>query len=477
MKNLGKIIIILILLTGIASAQVSAKVEPRNVYAGESATYVLTLSGSKIEKPVLNDICGNDITATSSQTSIKSINGKYSKSYTLSYQFTPKQSCTIPSVAVKVDSKIEHSNSVKLILKPRAQDFKADFVLSFSTPKKELYIGEPFDLTLLLKQRKGAQAVDSQYKTPSFKGFWIKSEEPATRFESGDFIVTKVVYHLSAQREGRLHIKPASLKIAKRVGVQNWGSFMPQVKWQTYYSNGLDIVAKPLPDNTKIIGDLSLSASVEKDNVNPNEPVKVTLRVTGKGNLEDIESFKPYVENVNIFDEKIVVKDSVLTQKLVFVSDKDFKIPAFTLVYFDVNSGEVKKLTTQEIAIKINGNAPKNELNIKREDTPTSVEKQETIKEVTVVKNNYLYLILAFILGVVVGVVIMLTLRRKSSKRNKKLDIKDEKKLLIKLLPFKDLDLDVAKIVEVLEENAYSNTKQKIDKKTLKEIIKKYDIS
>jgi len=477
MKNLGKILLTLSLLVNVAFATVTAKVEPRNIYEGESATYVLTVSGGKIKKPLISDICGNDITATSSQTSIESVNGSYKKSYTLSYQFVPRKNCTISGVEVEIDSKIEIANSVDVTIKPRTQDFKANFILSFSTPKKELYIGEPFELTLLLKQRHGAEAIDSKYLAPKFKGFWIKSEDAAKRVDDGEFIVTKVVYTLAPQREGTLHIEPATLKIAQRTGVNNWGTFRPQVKWQTYYSNILDITSKTLPNNAKIIGDLSLNASVENQNINPNEPVNLTITVRGEGNLEDIESFKPYIDNVNIFDEKIVVDKNILTQKLVFVSDRDFIIPSFELVYFDVNAQALRKLKTEPIEIKVKGSAIKDELNIKREES--TIDKVVEVNSSTseIVGNNYLYISIAFIIGLVLGVLIMFSKVGKSDKKTKKLDIKNEKLLLIKLLAFKDIDNDVAKIVDILENNIYSNTKQVVDKKLLKAIIKKYDIS
>jgi hypothetical protein len=476
MKNLGKILLTLSLMVNVAFATVSAKVEPRNIYEGESATYILTVSGSKIKKPLISDICGNEITATSSQTSIESINGNYKKSYKLSYQFVPRKNCTISSVEIEIDSKIELSNSVDVIIKPRKQDFQADFILSFSTPKTELYIGEPFELTLLLKQRRGAEAIDSKYLAPQFKGFWMKSEESAKRVDDGEFVVTKVVYMLAAQREGKLHIEPATLKIAQRTGVNNWGTFRPQVKWKTYYSNTLDITSKILPNNAKIVGDLSLNASVQKQEINPNEPVNLTISVTGEGNLEDIESFKPYVDYVNIFDEKIIVNKNILTQKLVFVSDRNFTIPAFELIYFDVNTKALRKLKTQPIEIIVRGGSAKDELVIKREE-PTIKTPIVTHSNELTVENNYLYILFAFIIGLIVGVLLMLIRVGKSDKKTKKLDIKNEKLLLVKLLTFKDIDSDVANIVDILENNIYSKEKQVVDKKLLKEIIKKYDIS
>jgi len=477
MKNLGKIVILLSLLTSAVFATVTAKVEPRDIYAGDSATYSLTITGSNVKKPELLEICGNDITASSSQTSIVSINGSYKKTYTLSYQFTPTKNCTIAPTEVEIDSKKELSNSVKVTIKPRSQDFKADFILSFIVPKKEYYIGEPFELTLLLKQRRGAEAVDSKYIAPDFKGFWVKSEKEAKRVEKGDFTITKVVYKLAPQREGTLHIEPAALKIAQRTGINNWGTFRPQVKWRTYYSNSIDITSKAVPKGAKIVGNFTLNASVQKKIVNPNEPVNVKITVQGEGNLEDIESFKPYIGNVNIFDEKIVINKNTLTQKLVFVGDNNFTIPSFSLKYFDLKTKKVKILKTAPIKITVKGNALKKELKIQREEPSVKVIKADDTKTVTVEKTNYLYIAFAFFIGLTVGIFIMILKGAKRSSKNVKIDMKDEKTLLIKLLPFKDIDSDVANLVEILENNIYSKEKQNLDKKLLKEMIEKYDIS
>lgn len=477
MKNLGRIIAFLLLLTTITFANVTASVEPRVVYEGESATYSLHISGKRVKKPTLLDICGNTITATASQTSIESINGSYQKSYTLSYEFTPMRDCTIESVSVEVDSQMETSNSVKLQVKPRAQDINADFVLEYEVSKEELYVGEPFTLTLYLKQHRSAQAVDSKFIASGMSGFWIKSESKADRYEDGEFIITKVVYKLASQREGTLKIDPAKLKIATRVGVNNWGTLIPQVKWRTYYSNTINIQAKAIPNAAKIIGDLSLDVNVQNLEVNPNEAVNVLVLVDGEGNLEDIESFKPYINDVNVFDEKIDIQGDRLTQKLVFVAESDFTIPAFELIYFDTKSKQVKKIKTKPIAIKVRGSGKKSELQITR-DEPVEVQRSVETPSESSSKTNYISIATAFILGLVLGLGVMFfILRSRSVNKRGKFDIKNEKMLLIKLLPFKDEDKEVAKLIALLEENIYSKTKVKIDKKLLKEIVKKYNIS
>lgn len=478
MKNLGNIILFLLLLTTTAFATVTAKVNPSVVYDGESATYVLSITGGKVKKPTLYDICGNDITSSGSQTSIQSINGSYSKSYALTYEFTPTKSCQIGPVAVEVDGKIEHSNSVNLQVKKMRRDPNADFSLTFQADKKELYVGEPFTLTLLLKQRKGAQAVDSKFIAPTFKGFWKKSESKPQRYEDAEFIITKLVYKLAPQRAGKLTLDRAKLKIATSIGQNNWGTFIPQVRWKTYSSNSIEITAKALPDNAKLVGDFKLSAQVEKKEVNPNEAVNLTVKVVGDGDLEDIESFKPYIAGVNVFDEKIKIQGNTLTQKLVFVGDKDFTIPAFKLVYFDTKTSQVKTVKTEPIEIKVTGE-PKatTPLKITRDTGSAQEGLKSKTKEVVVEKNNYLFIALAFLVGVVIGVTVMLFKPNLKKERKKKFNMKDEKLLLIKLLPYRDEDENVAKVVAILEANIYAKSKTSIDKKLLKELLKRYDIS
>ena len=83
---------------------------------------------------------------------------------------------------------------------------------------------------------------------------------------------------------------------------------------------------------------------------------------------------------------------------------------------------------------------------------------------------------LIFALGIIFGIIVMLLKPWSIFKSEKSLNIKDEKLLLVKLLPFKD-DKEVQNILEILENNLYSEDKQKIDKKVLKELLNKYEIS
>ncbi len=480
MKNLGKKLwIFLIFFTATLYATVTAHVEPPVVYSGESATYVLKITGETVQKPQITDICGNDIVATSSQTSIEMINMDYKKSYLLSYEFVPQKSCVIAPVSVEVNGEIEKSNEVNVTVKPATQDKNAAFVLSLKASKEDLFVGEPFKLYLELKQHKNAAVIDSKFVEPDFKGFWVKEKGEATREETSEYIITKATYTLAPQREGNLTIRPAQLKIATRMNQRDmWGSFMPQVKWKNYFSNEVIIHAKPLPNNAKIVGNFTISATADKTEITSSEAVNVTVKVKGSGNLEDIGSFKPYIEGVNVFDEKVTVHGDTLTQKLAFVSDKDFTIPPFKLAFYNLKTDRIEQIKTKPIHIKVKGSpvtTPK--LTIQKGDEHLTMKKADTQTAVKSGDIAYGWLIVSFILGVVVGVAFLLTKPFDFVKKVKKFNIKDEKLLLLKLLPYKDSDPDVQKIITILEASFYGDKKEKIDKKLLKEILKKYDIS
>mgnify|MGYP000737123265 CR=1 FL=1 len=88
MKSLGKkLVFIITFLHSLVFAGVVADVDGTHVSEGDVVTFSLSLSGSKIQKPNLSSLCGENIIATGSSTNIQSINGSYTKTYVLTYKF------------------------------------------------------------------------------------------------------------------------------------------------------------------------------------------------------------------------------------------------------------------------------------------------------------------------------------------------------------------------------------------------------
>jgi len=477
MKNLGKILLALFLTPLFLHADVKAYVDADEISLGDTVTLTLTITGEDVQKPQLFALCESEIISTSSQTSIQMVNLDYKKSYTLSYQFMPKKSCVIEPIEIHVDAKVEKTQPIKIQVNTQNKQSDANFELMLKTTKQELYVGEPFDVELLFKQKSSAEALDSKFLPPEFKGFWVKGETAPLRYEEGGYIMTKLSYKLAAQREGNLVISPAQMSIASRGSSKDlWGSWSTNVKWKSYFSNDLNISAKPLPDGLSLVGDFSINASADKKSINPNEAVNITIEVIGEGNLEDIKSFKPFVAGVSVFDEKIVIDGNKLTQKIAFVGDGNFTIEPFILSYFDLKEQKTKSIATQALSIEVKGgdNIQK-ELLVKRDESNVQMQEAQTVP----IQNGELSLMMGlslFVGGLLVGLGVMRTQPWKYLKREKSSSIKEPKVLLMKLFPYKE-DAQVQNIMHILEKNIYAGEKIIIDKEQLKEILKRYDIS
>lgn len=477
MKNLGKILLLIFLFPLALYGGIRASVDSANIELGDTVTLSLTISGDEIERPNLHTICDSDIISSSSQTSIVMVNGDYHKDYILSYQFLPEKSCEIKAIELEIDGIKESSNSIKVTVSAVKSTKDAEFELVLKTDKKNIFVGESFDVTLLLKQKKDATAVDNKFVSPSMKGFWVKAESKPVRYEEDNNIITKVNYTLAPQRVGQLNITKAQLKIASRShGRDSWGSFIPNIKWKTYFSNELSIDVKPLPNGVELIGDFSIKASVDKYEIGSNEAVNLNIEVNGIGNLEDIKSFKPHVDGVAVFDEKIVIDRERLTQKLAFIAEDNFVIPPFSIKYFDTKIKEIKTITTKEIKIGVKNTKPKEKLVIKKEQNRLALD--DKIESTTKAEVSYIFLSISLVIGFIIGVLVMMIKPWNLLKNDKKTtpSLKEPKILLIKLLPFKD-DKEVQDIVDMLEKNIYSSQSVEIDKRRVKAVVEKYEIT
>ncbi|QFR42932.1 BatD family protein [Sulfurimonas xiamenensis] len=472
MNTILKLLFLLFVSSHGVYAEVIAKVDSKTVELGEMVTYSLNISGEEITRPNIKRLCDSDVISTSSQTSMQIINGNISKNYVLSYKFVPQKSCTIEPVEVEVDGKIESSNSLEIKVVPVSGTKDLDFVLKLQSDKKELFVGETFDMTLTFKQRKNAEAVDSKFTSPELKGFWVKNESKPQKYEDGKYIITEIVYTMAPQRAGELKITKAQMQVASRSSkVDSWGSWIPSIKWKTYFSNELSFDVKPLPKDINLVGDFSISATVDKTEIEANEAVNCIVEVLGSGNLEDIESFKPEIQGVAVFEEKGAIEGDKLTQKLVFVAEKEFSVPEFTLKYFNPKTKEIKTVSTKEIPIHVKNAKSEEVLNIKRQESRSDA--QESIK-ITQIDSSILVII--FVFGLVCGVLIMIFKEKINFKKEHKISIKDPKNLLVKLLEFKH-DPQVEEIIDILEKNIYQNQNIEIDKKSVTEVLKKYKIN
>jgi hypothetical protein len=471
-----KLLIIILFIPFSVYASVVASVNTDKVELGESVTYSLSVSGNDITKPNIYRLCNSDVISTSSSKSINIMNGRVQESNILSYEFVPQKSCEIAPTEIEIDGVMEKSNALSIKVIPVSASKDKNFILELISSKKDVLVGESFKVSIIFKQKRGSRAVDSEFIAPELKSFWIKNKSDLESHDEGAYNVSKIVYTLSAQREGTFEIPHGQIKIAFRVKSRNsWGAFIPQIKWKNYFSNDLKINVKALPQNINFVGDFKIKTNVDKRVVNANEAVNLTLEVMGDGNLEDMTTFKPSMQNANVFDEKIKYEKNKITQKMAFVADDNFTIPSFSLEYLDLKTNKIKTISTKEIKIEVK-NAKKEKLVVVKDETPIIKYNKNTKSESLALPK--IMMIEIFIFGLIIGMILMYFRPWKLNKTDKKtkLTLKDEKLLLVKLLSYKE-DEEVKKLLDILENNLYSSDKKVIDKKVLKKILKKYNIS
>ncbi len=484
MTNLGKIIFTCILASTALYAKLNVYVDTDNVTIGEQVQLSIVAEGNKVTPPKVNSICGEEIVSTSTSTSVQGINGVFTKKQIFEYLFVPTKSCTIEPVEVSVDGVKELTKPINITVSPVKITKNSRFILQIESNKKRVYVGEPFMLTVIFKQKHGANAVDSKFTLPPLKNFWVKEESEGRKFEENGYTVQRLSYVLAPQKSGYHTIKPARIEIAARTQRQDtWGQWFATLKWRTYFSNELELEVLPLPDNLSVVGTFSISAEVDKTEVNASDAVNVTVIIKGSGNFEDIKGFKPKIAGVGVFEEEPSTKayieqgeyQGVWKQKIAFVPTRDFTITPFALHYFDLESNRTKTIQTRPITIHVKNAATMSSpkpLKIKRAKIAQTATVEQDDPSGTFQSGFFVW---GFGLGLVLGIFLGLLPWRSwlHRKQTPQMSYKNERDVLSLLLHHLD-DADAAAMASKLEAKLYEGRPVHIDAKQLKALYKKY---
>lgn len=483
MQNLGKLAIILMLNLN-TWAKVSADVDQSAITPGNIVTFSLHVSDTRFQKPSISTLCGVSVLATSSQTSVTGVNGKFTKTQTLSYSFAPQHSCTINPIEIKTDAGVVKTAPIKIDVHPLSKEAKEKFSLLYTGEKKEVYVGEPFSVILNSKIRRDMKVIDSKFEPSDMNGFWIKKQQQEPQSTEGDYVNTKITYVLAAQQAGEMTLKPASMNLAQQAAANDFlGGVGNEVKWSRYLSNSYTIKAKPLPAGIDIVGhDLELQANLDKIKVNQNEAVNMTLTLSGSANFEDLGALKPFMANVSVFEDDAKVehfiKDGVYkseyVKKIAFVGDKSFTIPPIEIKYFDTKTASIKTLRTQayhvEVLRQVKGEK-NGALKIEKGEKEQSKPFFENFTQFT----SFAMALSAFF-GFLLGVAVMFFKPFFNKEKHEKLvSNRDLKLLLTKLMAFKE-DAEVRDMIEVLEQKIYLKKVLQLDKSKLQELRKRYKL-
>ncbi len=404
-----------------AQTKFTASISPNEVSKNEYITLKLTVQNGKnirsIIPPNLSDFIV--VSGPNQEQSSVNINGVVTESFSESYILQPKKlgSFTLCCAEAIINNKLCKSNMVKVLVSLNASkkqfntntspfagiDFfeeaipqkqYADYILKPSdnieekikknmevkliTDKTTCYVGEPILATYKLFTRLPCES--NIIKNPSFNGFSVIDLLQQTQQNNGEHeILNGRDYKTFTLRKVQLYpLQPGNI-VVESAGLKNNITFLTYANDgnksilshdANLYSKEAIIKVVPLPIANKPIdfcgsvGEYAINATVEKSNFSTDETGKLSITISGKGNMQLLTIPKLQLPNsIEVFETKTIENidntsiplNGSKTFEVPFVINKEgnYTIPAINFSFFNSKNKAYKSINTKDIALTI----------------------------------------------------------------------------------------------------------------------------
>lgn len=378
MKQLG-LFFIFIFSIGFVFAQeptISASVSSNSVGTNERFNYeIVTNANCLVTPPNFKNFQIVGGPSQSHASSVQIINGKQTRNteYRIIYQLIAKKEgkYTIEAANMECDGNVYATDKITIsVSKGQQVSTDNDFYMRLSTNKTSVYEGEPFIATLKYYAKVRPNSIEA-LDLGDATGIWRQDLKPdRQKFNTNIENVNGVRYYTIilreevcfAQRSGTVRLEPYYASMTFSQG------FFNQFRKETY-SNAVAIDVKKIPNADTpnfngLVGDFSLAADISKTTVEIGEAIDLTLKIEGRGNLQslgnitldfpnDFDQFDPEVkEKTNVSQSGI--KGSIqYNYVLIPTHYGKYTIPAYTFTYFDLNTKQMKTLSTGDFEIDV----------------------------------------------------------------------------------------------------------------------------
>lgn len=406
-----KVIVILglVLLPCMAVAQdeitVGMTVSKDMIGLDEQVILSISVSGSQqnLPEPQMPNMSMFEVYSQGTSTNISIVNGRMETSVGYNYVLFPKRKGTFvikPAVVVHnqkrfvsnevtitvVDTPTAPGQSNQVPSSPQSgqQAETRDVFLVTEVNKKRPYVNEQITLTVKLYHAVRIYS-NPEYAAPQITGFWSESlGSPRTYTEMIDgrrYGVYEQQMALFPTRSGELEIGSAMMSVVVPVkrerrrydpfGDNFFDGFFNRGETKTVRSRPITIEARSLPadgrpDNfSGTVGNFKISQTANKTEVDVNDPVTVTYRIHGTGNIKTVA--EPAIEenlDFRIFpgktDEKIspaggLVGGTKIFEKVFFPKRAgQLKIPGTEFNYFDPKAVQYRTIAVKPIDLNVN---------------------------------------------------------------------------------------------------------------------------
>lgn len=270
---------------------------------------------------------------------------------------------------------------------------KDDIFIRATLDKTKGYLGEQIIITYKIYTTIPVSQINIS-KFSSFPGFWYKSllneNDPLRQYNEvingREYIVADLrKVALFAQRTGEIRIEPMELECMAQVKVESsrnrdpfFDSFFNDPFFNRNYqnvklvleSNPVTLDIRPLPAEGRpayfsgAVGSFNLSAKTDRTQLKTNEPLTLSVTVTGKGNIElidalpfsfppDFEAFDPKVTNNISYNQSGISGTRTFEYLVIPRNAGDFQIKSLNFAYFDPARKTYSTLSTPLFSIQV----------------------------------------------------------------------------------------------------------------------------
>jgi hypothetical protein len=397
----------------------TASVDRNTISISDQVIYTLTIEGVRDAQPVLPEIPDFLVYRTSSQTQFSLINNQTRVIQTISYTLMPKLpqagEFTIPSAQLVHGGKTYLSRPIKVRVVaetappaatpaalppvapagPPAEPDRSPqpetaplLYITTEVDREEAYVNEQISLTFKLYRR--LQVANLNYSPPPTTGLIEESlgeERSYGQVREGlRYEILELPRAVFPIIPGQLTIGPAELKgdvlipsRSRRMGRFGFDDFFGDdffagafAERQPFVlrSEPITLTIKPLPREGRpenfrgAVGQFDLQVSASPRAVRAGEPVTVTVKISGRGNLdsvnppeipagEEFQTYSPEVETRKTVSGGRIRGEKIFKQVLIPLTAEVKEVPAVSFSFFDPEREEYRTLTSPPVPIEV----------------------------------------------------------------------------------------------------------------------------
>lgn len=339
---------------------------------------------------------------SSQQSSIRMVNGRTSITLTIQYRFQAltEGAYEIPSFRVSAGGQTRATEPLQLTVAATApappsgdpgsegEVAREDLFVTAEATKARVLDGEPFVVEYRIWTRVDVSSFNLT-RVPEPEGFWVEDISPSGQPQveqltrDGQTYTTAVIRRVALVPTGPGERTLAPLGVEAEVRVRRrdpFDDFFGRSIFGTgsvptaVLSNPLTITVEPLPAGrpdpfSGVVGSLRLTAQLDRDSVDSNEAVTLTIRASGEGNLRavpppeldlppDFEVFPPEVsESVRPFGPGLSGEKS-FQYVLIPRAPGSRQLGPFSMSYFDPVARAYRTASTGALELDVTGSAP-----------------------------------------------------------------------------------------------------------------------